>query len=157
MQAIGRQATDFGYYASQPPLVRLIDFSNERFPGVYKIQSGLYCIYIAPVENGNGELLFMALGQFSNTCGRSLPYHTMARALVFHADLIQGTTLASSLKNYVFFNENANKALPLSPQEYQLALDFFANIHLELTQALDRHTKKYLLSMRSKRCKIPIW
>jgi AraC-like DNA-binding protein len=146
MQAIGRPTIDPGYYASQQPLIRLIDFANETFPVNHKIKPGLYSIYISPEENGAGKVFFIAPWQPMDTACTSLPYHPMAHALVFHPDLVQHTTLADGLKDYSFFNYSSKKALILSPQEYQLALDFFANIHMELTQTLDRHSKRLLAS-----------
>jgi AraC-like DNA-binding protein len=146
MQAIGRQSIDLGYYASQQPLIRLIEFANEKFPINYKTQAGFYSIYIAPGEGGAGKVLFSAPGQPIDTACISLPYHPMAQALVFHPDLVQDTNLADGLKDYTFFNYNNKKALSLTAQEYQLALDFFANIQMELTQTLDRHSKRLLAS-----------
>jgi AraC family transcriptional regulator, transcriptional activator of pobA len=146
MQVIGRQAINIGSYGSQQPLIRLIDFAKERYPVNYKIQPDLYCIYISPEEGGEGKLLFIAAGQTTDIPFKNLPYHPMAQALVFHPDLLQGTMLATVLMDYIVFNQSTNTTLPLSQHEYQLARDFFDNVHVELTQTLDRHSKRLLVS-----------
>jgi AraC-like DNA-binding protein len=66
--------------------------------------------------------------------------------LVFHPDLIRGTSLAKALSDYNFFNYHSSEALHLSLKERQLVLDLFAKINNELQQSIDKHSKKLLAS-----------
>lgn len=61
--------------------------------------------------------------------------------LVFHPDLIRGTSLGKQLKNYTFFSYSVHEALHVSDQEKQIILDCLEKIRIELRHAIDRHSK----------------
>lgn len=61
--------------------------------------------------------------------------------IVFHPDLIRGTSLAKNIKNYTFFSYAANEALHLSEQEKGIVMDCFKKISIELEHAIDKHSK----------------
>jgi AraC-like DNA-binding protein len=71
-------------------------------------------------------------------------YQPKGHALVFHADLLRGTSLAKSINDYNFFSYNANEALHLSERERQIVLDCFSKIDFELHQNIDKHSKKLI-------------
>jgi len=73
-------------------------------------------------------------------------YQPKGHALVFHPDLIRGTSLARSINEYNFFGYNTNEALHLSERERQIVLDCFSKIKLELQQTIDKHSKKLIAS-----------
>lgn len=141
-----RGVSDFSYYDTQHPLIRLIDFATEKIKTSFKIQAGLYCVYIFPSDHQQANLLFMAPGQHIDIACNTLPYHPMGQALVFHPELIRGTSLEACLNDFSFLNYSPNKSLHLLPGEYQLALDIFSNIKMELTHTLDKHSKKLIAS-----------
>ena len=64
--------------------------------------------------------------------------------LVFHPDLIRGTTLGKNIKQYGFFSYAVNEALHLSEQEKSIVIDCLKNIQLELTHAIDKHSKSLI-------------
>lgn len=70
----------------------------------------------------------------------------MGHGLVFHPDLLLGTTLSKTIKEYSFFSYNTNEALHLSAKERQLVLDLFSKINDELQQSVDKHSKKLIAS-----------
>ena len=70
----------------------------------------------------------------------------MGHALVFHPDLIRGTSLAKSINDYDFFSYKSNEALHLSERERQLVMDCFSKIQVELQQSIDKHSKKLIAS-----------
>jgi len=142
----GQGSHDFSNDETQYPLIRLIDFANETIPANYQIQLGMYCIFISPLADQQGRLHLLSPRQFMDAPVKQLPYHPMGQALVFHPDLIQGTTLADCLNEFSFFNYSANKTLSLSAGEYRLAVDCFSNIRMELSYALDRHSKRLVAS-----------
>jgi len=145
------------------PLVSVIDFSkaNPRSWGGEKhvrINYGLYCIFLKDVNCGDlkygrnyydyqeGTLVFVAPGQVMEIENDGQVYQPKGYALVFHPDLIHGTSLSRSLHEYNFFSYNANEALHLSERERQVVLDCFSKINFELQQNIDKHSKKLISS-----------
>lgn len=145
------------------PLVSIIDFSkaNPRTWGGEKsvrINYGLYCIFLKDVKCGDlkygrnyydyqeGTLVFVAPGQVMEIENDGKVYQPKGHALVFHPDLIHGTSLSRSIHEYSFFSYNANEALHLSERERQVVLDCFSKIEFELQQNIDKHSKKLIAS-----------
>lgn len=145
------------------PLVSVIDFSkaNLRSWGGEKnvrLNFGLYCIFLKDVKCGDlkygrnyydyqeGTLVFVAPGQVMEIETDGQVYQPKGHALVFHPDLIRGTSLAKSIDDYNFFSYNANEALHLSERERHIVLDCFSKIEFELQQNIDKHSKKLIAS-----------
>jgi AraC-like DNA-binding protein len=145
------------------PLVSVIDFSkaNPRSWGGEKhvrINYGLYCIFLKDVKCGDlkygrnyydyqeGTLVFVAPGQVMEIENDGQVYQPKGHALVFHPDLVHGTSLGRSIHEYNFFSYNANEALHLSERERQVVLDCFSKINFELQQNIDKHSKKLIAS-----------
>lgn len=145
------------------PLVSVIDFSKAqpRSWGNQKkvrINYGLYCIFLKDVRCGDlkygrnyydyqeGTLVFVSPGQVMEIDHDGKVYQPKGYALVFHADLLQGTHLARSINDYSFFSYQANEALHLSERERQIVLDCFSKIDHELQQGVDKHSKKLIAS-----------
>lgn len=145
------------------PLISVIDFSkaDERsWEGekIVRIYYGFYCIFLKDIKCGDlrygcnyydyqeGTLVFVAPGQVMEVETDGKVYQPKGHALVFHPDLIHGTSLFKSLKDYNFFSYNANEALHLSERERQIVLDSFSKILLELELGVDKHSKKLIAS-----------
>jgi len=145
------------------PLVSVIDFSkaNPRSWGGEKnvrINYGLYCIFLKDVKCGDlkygrnyydyqeGTLVFVSPGQVMEIENDGQVYQPKGHALVFHPDLIHGTSLAKSIGEYNFFSYNANEALHVSERERQIVMDCFSKINFELQQNIDKHSKKLIAS-----------
>tara|TARA_R100000935_G_scaffold3137_5_gene8296 strand:+ start:8918 stop:9829 length:912 start_codon:yes stop_codon:yes gene_type:complete len=145
------------------PLVNIIDFSkaNPRSWGgakTIKINYGLYCIFLKEVKCGDlkygrnyydyqeGTLVFVSPGQVMEIENSGEMYQPIGHALVFHPDLISGTSLARSIQEYGFFSYKMSEALHLSEKERQLVLDCFSKIKYELQQGVDKHSKKLITS-----------
>ena len=145
------------------PLVSVIDFS-EANPRSWdgqknvRIYYGLYCIFLKDVKCGDlkygcnyydyqeGTLVFVAPGQVMEIETDGKVYQPKGHALVFHPDLIRGTSLAKSINECNFFSYNTNEALHLSERERQIVLDCFSKIKFELQQTIDKHSKKLIAS-----------
>lgn len=65
-------------------------------------------------------------------------------ALVFHPDLIYGTELGRSIKDYTFFSYDANEALHISEKEREIIEQCFSNILTELNREIDKHTNSLI-------------
>lgn len=145
------------------PLVSVIDFSkaNPRSWGGHKnvrLYYGMYCIFLKDVKCGDlkygrnyydyqeGTLVFVAPGQIMEIENDGQVYQPKGHALVFHPDLLHGTSLGKSIHDYNFFSYNANEALHLSEQERQIVMDCFSKIMFELQQSIDKHSKKLIAS-----------
>jgi AraC-like DNA-binding protein len=119
----------------------------------------IYCIVLKEVQCGDlkygrhyydyqeGALVFISPGQVIEVENDRGLYQPLGHALAFHPDLIRGTALADSLHNrHHFFGYNTNESLHLSAREKQIVLDCFSKIEFELQQAVDKHSKKLIVS-----------
>ncbi len=64
--------------------------------------------------------------------------------MVFHPDLIRGTSLGQSISKYNFFSYELNEALYISQKEPEIIMDLFGKIQYELSQSIDKHSKKLI-------------
>lgn len=135
------------------PLVSVIDFSKMKLIPESKAHYGFYCVFLKEVKCGDlkygcnyydyqeGTLVFIAPGQvlgIGNAPGSPKP---KGWGLLFHPDLIRGTSLGHNIKNYTFFSYETNEALHLSDKERQIIIDCLNKIDHELHQSIDKHSK----------------
>jgi AraC-like DNA-binding protein len=148
----------FNNHPTLHPLVSIIDFSKAKERTGSKMNFGLYCVFLKQVNCGDlkygrnyydyqeGTLVFISPGQVIDVENKIDYYQPMGHGLIFHPDLIRGTSLAKSIHDYNFFSYNTSEALHLSEQEKQLVLDCFSKIEMELKQSIDKHSKKLIAS-----------
>ena len=67
-------------------------------------------------------------------------------ALLFHPDLIRGTSLAHKMKDYTFFSYEVNEALHMSERERQTVFNCFNEIEEELRHSIDKHSRSIIVS-----------
>ncbi len=139
------------------PLVSIVDFAKSEPFCYFRRQLGLYAIFLKDAKCGNmtygisnydyeeGTLLFLAPGQVygfpSEVKQKGVGY-----ALIFHPDLIHGTSLGKNIKEYTFFSYEVNEALHLSTRERAIINDCFEKIGYELEHAIDAHSKTLIVS-----------
>ncbi|GAB3416168.1 hypothetical protein [Niabella aquatica] len=70
---------------------------------------------------------------------------TQGYALLFHTDLIRGTSLGRHIDDYTFFSYQSNEALHLSERERKIVLDCFDKISYELERGVDKHSKMLIV------------
>lgn len=148
------------------PLVNIIDFakvepfeSDNAVPsGSYKMQMNLYAVFLKDIKCGNikygiqnydyeeGSLIYMSPGQVFGIEDNGQKYQPTGKALIFHPDLIRGTSLGKHIEDYTFFSYEVNEALHLSARERELVDDCFNKIHYELEHAIDSHSKTLIVS-----------
>ncbi|WP_442591707.1 helix-turn-helix domain-containing protein [Pedobacter sp. AW31-3R] len=140
------------------PLVSIIDFSKAKERTGSRMTFGLYCIFLKDVHCGNlkygchsydyekGTLVFVSPGQVLDVENKVDYYQPIGHGLIFHPDLIKGTALARILNEYSFFSYNTNEALHLSEKERKIVFDCFSKIENELSQSVDKHSKKLITS-----------
>lgn len=147
---------DFNNHETLHPLVSVIDFSKAEVRTGKKMYFGLYCIFLKDVKCGDliygrnyydyqkGTLVFVSPGQVVDVANKTEPYQPMGHGLVFHPDLLNGTSLGKTIKSYNFFSYQTNEALHLSDKERLLVLDLFSKIKSELELSVDKHSKKLI-------------
>ena len=77
---------------------------------------------------------------------RGETYQPKGYALIFHPDLIHGTDLGKHIYDYTFFGYQSNEALHISELERKIVLDCFSKIQYELERAIDKHSKRLIVS-----------
>jgi len=68
----------------------------------------------------------------------------MATGLLFHPDLIRGTSLGENIRQYSFFSYSSAEALHLSETEKEIFTDCLHKIKLELLRPIDKHSKRLI-------------
>lgn len=139
------------------PLVSVVDLSKAAPRQLRKMSYGFYVVFLKEIKCGDlkygisnydyeeGTLVFLAPGQVIGSPGEEF-YQPQGFALVFHADLIHGTSLGRHINDYTFFSYTTNEALHLSERERQIILDSFSKIKYELEHAVDKHSKRLIVS-----------
>ncbi len=140
------------------PLISVVDLSKADPRQGSKIYFGFYTIFLKDVKCGDlvygrhtydyqeGTLVFLAPGQVAGVNSNGETYQPKGYALVFHADLIQGTSLGKHIQDYTFFSYQSNEALHISERERKIVLDCFSKIEYELEHAIDKHSKNLIVS-----------
>lgn len=140
------------------PLVSVIDFSKIEPFYFFRKQMGIYAIFLKEAKCGNltygcnsydyeeGTLLFIAPGQVYGIENNGKKQQAKGHALIFHPDLIHGTSLGKSIKDYTFFSYEINEALHLSTKERKIINDCFDKISYELEHPIDAHSKTLIVS-----------
>src|SRR6266581_5075618 len=140
------------------PLVSVVDLSKAAPRQGSRMYFGFYTIFLKDVKCGDmvygrhtydyqeGTLVFLAPGQVAGINSNGETYQPKGYALVFHPDLIHGTSLGRHIQDYTFFGYQSNEALHLSERERKIVLDCFSKIEYELEHAIDKHSKRLIVS-----------
>lgn len=148
----------FNQHETLHPLVTVIDMSKATPRSATNMYYGLYTVFLKEVKCGDlrygratydyqeGTLVFIAPGQVVGVENKGETYQPKGYALAFHPDLIRGTSLGKHMQEYSFFSYQSNEALHLSERERKIVLDCFAKIEYELQHAIDKHSKKLIVS-----------
>ena len=138
------------------PLVSVIDLSKSRRIRHMRHTFGFYTLFLKEVRCGNliygrqyydyqeGTIVAIAPGQVAGVEDNGEEFQPKGWALVFHPDLIRGTSLGRSIRSYSFFSYEANEALPLSEQERAIVVDCLHKIRTETEHAVDKHTRRLI-------------
>jgi AraC-like DNA-binding protein len=139
------------------PLVSIIDMAKAKPRAAYNMYFGIYTVFLKEVKCGDlrygkntydyqeGTLVFIGPGQVVNVDIPGETYQPKGYALVFHPDLIHGTSLGKHIHDYTFFGYQSNEALHISERERKIVLDCFSKIKYELEHAIDKHSKTIIV------------
>lgn len=140
------------------PLVSLIDFSKVKVLPHRRKTGTFYAIFLkekihGPVTYGRGRydyqegtLVFVGPGQVAGIDDDGVTENPQGYALLFHPDLIRGTSLAHKMKDYTFFSYEVNEALHMSERERQTVFNCFNEIEEELRHSIDKHSRSIIVS-----------
>lgn len=140
------------------PLVTVLDLSAVKPMPAQTFNFGLYAVYLKELKCSElkygrnhydyqeGTLVFIAPGQVIGVEPRVTTFESKGWALLFHPDIIKGTTLGSHIQEYSFFSYDVNEALHISEQERGIVLECFRKIDFELRHGIDKHSRRLIVS-----------
>ena len=139
------------------PLVSIVDLTKAtKVVNHIQMEYGIYALFLklaksCDIKYGRqsydyqeGTIVCFGPGQVASVSSASDEIHPAVYGVIFHPDLIRGTSLGKSIKNYTFFSYAVNEALHLSEQERQIVIDSFNKIQIELEHAIDKHSKQLI-------------
>lgn len=138
------------------PLVTVADLSKStKEPEHISLNYGVYALYLKQTKCGDlrygrqtydyqeGTVTSFAPGQFVEVIPNA-NVRPSALGLVFHPDLIRGTSLGKAIRHYTFFSYSSNEALHLSEEEKSLFRDCLNKIDAEIHRPADRHSRNII-------------
>lgn len=138
------------------PLVSVVDMSQLEVIVHSRKNFGFYCIFLKQIDCGpllygrnqydyrEGTLVFVAPGQVAGNNDNGETRNPRGWMLMFHPDLLRGTSLDRQMKDYTFFSYESNEALHMSERERQIIINCFNEIREELEHAIDKHSKQII-------------
>ena len=138
------------------PLVSVVDLSEAtKFPTHFTMNYGIYALFLKKVKCGDirygrqiydyqeGTVTSFAPGQVVETEIQQ-GVKPSAHGLLFHPDLIKGTSLGQDIKQYSFFSYASAEALHLSEEEKGIFMDCLEKIEMELQHPIDKHSRRLI-------------
>lgn len=138
------------------PLVSVVDLSKATVtPSDLNVNYGVYALFLKQVKCGDilygrqvydyqeGTVTSFAPGQVVSTKFNP-DVKPAALGLIFHPDLIAGTSLGREIRRYTFFSYSSSEALHLSDEEKGIFTDCLKKIDEELDRPIDRHSKRLI-------------
>lgn len=140
------------------PLVAVLDLNgDEHFIEKCRFQYGVYALFLKhgqqcvmhygrrQYDYTDGSVVSFAPGQVVEVEMRKDTPSSNFQALLFHPDLIYGTTLGRHIGDYHFFEYDSAESLHLSQREQQLFKDALNSISFELEQSIDKHSQTIIV------------
>lgn len=139
------------------PLVSIVDLSKAtQVVNHVKMDYGVYALYLKNSTECNikygrkkydyqeGTIVCFAPGQVAEVTTEVAEVKPNVYGILFHPDIIRGTSLGQNIKKYGFFSYSSNESLHLSEREKEVIMDCLNNISTELNHAIDKHSKSLI-------------
>lgn len=136
------------------PLVSVVDLTKAtKMVNHTQMNYGLYALFLKQAKSCNikygrrqydyqeGTIVCFAPGQTASVEMIEEEIHPEVYGIVFHPDLIRGTSLGKHINDYTFFSYAVSEALHLSDQEKGIVMDCLEKISIELQHGIDKHSK----------------
>ena len=140
------------------PLVSVVDMSELAEIRHSLKRFGFYAVFLKQLDCGTimygrsgydyreGTLMCVAPGLIAGANDGGVSKHPKGWILMFHPDLLKGTSLASKMRDYSFFSYTSNEALHTSERERQTIIGCMREIREELQHPIDKHSKRIIAS-----------
>jgi len=140
------------------PLINLVDLSKSNELARTKFTLGFYAIIIKETNCGDlrygnkyydyadGSMVFFSPNQIITHKPEGELHQPYGKALIFHPDIIKGTSLGKQIHEYSFFGYQSSEALHLSDREREVVNQCFENIANEISQNIDQHSEKLIVA-----------
>ena len=141
------------------PLGSVIDLNKATSSvDLIRFNYGIYALYLklekaCDIKYGRqtydyqeGTIVCFAPGQTAETNPTTDKVQVNAHGILFHPDLLRGTSLGKNIKKYTFFSYEVNEALHLSEEERSIVMDCLKIIRMELEHGVDKHSKTLLVN-----------
>lgn len=141
------------------PLVSVIDLNKATSSvDLIRFNYGIYALYLklekaCDIKYGRqtydyqeGTIVCFAPGQTAETNPTTDKVQVNAHGILFHPDLLRGTSLGKNIKKYTFFSYEVNETLHLSEEERSIVMDCLKIIRMELEHGVDKHSKTLLVN-----------
>ena len=141
------------------PLVSVIDLNKATSSvDLIRFNYGIYALYLklekaCDIKYGRqtydyqeGTIVCFAPGQTAETNPTTDKVQVNAHGILFHPDLLRGTSLGKNIKKYTFFSYEVNEALHLSEEERSIVMDCLKIIRMELEHGVAKHSKTLLVN-----------
>ena len=140
------------------PLVSVVDMSELAEIRHSLKRFGFYAVFLKQLDCGTimygrsgydyreGTLMCVAPGQIAGANDGGVSKLPKGWILMFHPDLLKGTSLASKMREYSFFSYTSNEALHTSERERQTIIGCMREIREELQHPVDKHSKRIIAS-----------
>lgn len=151
-ESIGRYNEIYGLPTSHP-LVAAIDLKEAaNYANNVEIIGDIYGLYLkntpyCSLKYGRKNYDFQAGTIVSIAPGQKVEMSLSPEqisldviGIIFHPDLLFGTTLAQKIKDFSFFNYSELESLHLSDKEIEKFIFYYNIIREELEQPIDKHT-----------------
>lgn len=139
------------------PLITVVDLTKAtKSVNHIRMNYGLYALYLKenkscdiiygrkPYDYQEGTIVCFAPGQTATLDTLENEVKPKAYGILFHPDLIRGTSLGKTIKKYTFFSYAVSEALHLSEQEKEIVMDCLKKIRIELEHDIDKHSKELI-------------
>ena len=143
------------------PLITVIDFS-EISPVRHSLNRyGVYGVFVqedndldltygcGKYDYKDGSLICVSPGQIGGKEDNGQRTSIGGWALLFHPDLIHGTSLEKDIRNYSFFDYSVNEALHMNETEREIVVSIFKRIKSEVENHHDDIQNDILVSYLS--------
>ena len=138
------------------PLVSVVDLSEAKgYPERFTVNYGIYALFLKDTKCGDirygkrtydyqeGSIVSFAPGQVAEA-EMLKGVQPKARGILFHPDLIKGTSLGQEIRTYSFFSYNSSEALHLSEEDKRIILDCLDKVKMELAHPIDKLSKRLI-------------
>lgn len=153
-----KQYNDYAGVDTLHPLVSVVNFNEIPTIQHFRRQIGLYAVFLKNIKCGDmtygcqpydyedGTLVFVSPGQVYGIDSNGVAIKPSGYGLVFHPDLIKGTQLGKTIKDYNFFSYEVSEALHLSKKERKTIVECLEKISEEIDLNIDKHSKALIVS-----------